>query len=113
VSTTAQVIQKEQHFSGGRHSTWTYTLKYRYQDSAGETFESQGAVTLSVWEQSEKGHDLAIEYLRDAPLESRLLVDSPFWPRWVDVVGWTCCWGGPGLCCLIGAIVAFCKVAKN
>jgi hypothetical protein len=31
VSTTAQVIQKDRHYSGGRHgSGWHYTLKYCY-----------------------------------------------------------------------------------
>jgi hypothetical protein len=112
VRTTAQVIQKEQHYSGGRHgSGWHDTLKYRYQDSAGAAFEGQGDVSLSIWERSEKGHDLAVEYLRDEPSESRP-VDSPF-RHWSGILCWVGWWGGLGLiillCLLYGAIVGFCK----
>jgi hypothetical protein len=108
VSTTVHVIQKEQHYSGGRHGTgWHHTLKYRNQDSAGKTFEDQGEVPLSVWEQFEKGQKLAIVYLRDEPSESRLLVD--YWPfgHWLVVVLFTCFWGGLGLYCSFKTIVAY------
>jgi hypothetical protein len=87
VSTTAKVIQKERHYSAGRHGgSWHNTLKYRYQDSAGATFEGQDDVPLSVWEQSEEGQDLAIVYLRDEPSESRLPM-APFW-HWIGFAGW-------------------------
>jgi hypothetical protein len=108
MSTTAQVIGKERYYSGGRHgSGWHDVLKYRYQDSAGETFEGQADVPLSVWKQSEEGHDLAIVYLRDQPSESRLLVD--YWPigHCLGVVCFTCFWGGLGLCCAYQAIMAY------
>jgi hypothetical protein len=114
VSTTAQVIQRELHLSGGKHQSWVYTLKYRYRDFAGRVFEGQGDVPQSVWDQSDKGNegnDVAIEYLRDEPSESRPQ-HSPF-RRWTDIVGGMCCCGGWGLGCLIAAIMMFCKPARK
>jgi hypothetical protein len=97
VRTTAQVIQKERHYSGGRHgSGWHNVLKYHYQDSAKATFEGQGDVSLSLWEKSEEGHDLTIEYLRDEPSESRPL-DSSSW-HWFGAG----CSGVMGLSVFIG-----------
>jgi hypothetical protein len=109
VSTTAQVIQKDRHYSTGRHSGWHYTLKYRYQDPAGHTFAGQSDVPLSVWEQSEEGDSLAIVYLRDEPSESRLLAD--YWPfaHWFGVLWWTCFWSMAGLYYSLEAITAYCQ----
>jgi hypothetical protein len=101
VRTTAQVIQKERH--SGRHTH--YVLKYRYQDSAKATFEGQGNVSLDLWEKSEEGHDLPIEYWRDEPSESRP-VDSSF-ERWSGIVLGSCCvayMGGIGLLMLCGLL---------
>jgi hypothetical protein len=108
IPTTAKVFGKERHYSGGRHgSGWHNTLNYRYQDSAGEKFEGQGDVPLSIWKESEKGHDLAIVYLRNKPSESRLLVD--YWPigHWLLVVLWTCWWGWLGIYCAFTAIMPY------
>ena len=113
VSTTAQIVQKERHYSGGRHgSGWHNTLNYYYQDRAGKTFEGQGDVPLSLSEQSEKGQDLSIVYLRDEPSESRPLAGSPFW-HWFGVIFLICFWGIPGLACLFIAIVEFWELAKK
>ena len=108
VPTTASVIGKEQHYSGGRHgSGWHHTLKYRYQDPAGMSFEGQGDVPLNIWKQSEQGHDRAVVHLRDEPSESRLLVD--YWPigHWLLVVLWTCWWGWLGIYCAFTAIMPY------
>jgi hypothetical protein len=109
VSTTAQVNQKERHYSRGRSGGWHNTLNYRYQDPTGHTIEGQSDVPLSDWEQSEEGHNLAIVYLRDEPSESRLLVDySPF-GHWLVVLWWTCFWLGAGLFYSFKAIAAYCQ----
>jgi hypothetical protein len=110
VSTTAQVIQKDRYYSRGRHSSWHYTLKYCYQDPAGATFEGQGEVPLSAWEQSEVGHGLAIEYLRDEPSESRP-IGSPL-EHWFKAIGWTLFCGVKGLFLLVKAGEQYCKPAK-
>ena len=72
----------------------------------------EGDVPLSVWEQSEKGQDLSIVYLRDEPSESRPLAGSPFW-HWFGVIFLICFWGIPGLACLFIAIVEFWELAKK
>lgn len=96
VATRAQVVRKERHYSGGRNGGgWHNTLKYSYEGPAGEPFEGQGDVCLALWKQSEEGHDLAIEYLRNRPSESRP-VDSSF-SHWADVVCVTGFVGGQGL----------------
>ena len=110
VSTTAQVIQKDRHYSGGRRGRWHYTLKYSYQDHAGATIEGQGDVPLSAWEQSELGHALAVEYLRDEPSESRPQ-GSPF-RHWFRAMCWTLLWGVKGLRFLAIAGEKYCKLAK-
>jgi hypothetical protein len=113
VSTTAQVIQKDRHYldySRGR-GRWHYTLKYCYQDPAGATFEGQGDVSLSAWKQSEVGHGLAIEYLRDEPSESRP-TGSPF-QHWFMAIFWTLFWGITGSFFLVIAGEQYCKLAKS
>ena len=111
VSTTAQVIQKDRYYTRGRHGGWHYTLKYCYQDPAGATIEGQGEVPLSAWEQSEVGHGLAIEYLRDEPSESRP-TGSPF-QHWFMAIFWTLVWGIKGLLFLVIAGENYCKLAKT
>jgi hypothetical protein len=111
VSTTAQVIQKDRHYSRGRHGRWHYTLKYCYQDPAGATIEGQGEVPLSAWEQSEVGRGLAIEYLRNEPSESRP-TGSPF-QHWFMAIFWTLVWGIKGLLFLVIAGENYCKLAKS
>jgi hypothetical protein len=111
VSTTAQVIQKDRHYSRGRHGRWHYTLNYRYQEPAGATIEGRGEVPLSAWEQSEVGHGLAIEYLRDEPSESRP-IGSPF-QHWFRAIGWSLFWGIKGLRLLVLAGEDYCKLAKT
>ena len=110
VSTTAQVIQKDRHYSGGRRGRWHYTLKYSYQDHAGATIEGQGDVSFNAWEQSEVGHALAIEYLRDEPSESRPQ-GSPF-RHWFRAICWTLFWVVKGLGLLAIAGKKYCKLAK-
>jgi hypothetical protein len=111
VSTTAQVIHKDRHYSGGRRGRWHYTLKYSYQDHAGATIEGQGDVPLSAWEQSEVGHALAIEYLRDESSESRPL-GSPF-RHWFRAICWTLFWVVKGSGFLATAGEKYCKLAKT
>jgi Protein of unknown function (DUF3592) len=77
-----------------------YTLHYRYQDDQGRPHEHGDSVDAGVWNQYQKGQQVAIEYLRDKPGTSRVAVRS-FWATW----GYLFALAGGGL--LVGGTLVF------